>query len=253
MHEAVADQAGDDAEPDLSVVFPAYNERDRLPGTVRETTRYLQERGLRFEIIVADDGSTDGTAAVVAAMADEVGDIDVLRVEENRGKGDAVRRGVLAARGRLILVADADGATPIAELERLEAALANGAEVAVGSRALSGPGIARRTRLHRRVMGRTFAWVVDRLVVSGIEDTQCGFKLFTRAAGHRLFRRSRIDGFGFDVEILALARASGVPVTEVAVSWYDIPRSRVSLVSDSAAMLAEVLSVRRRLREAPDS
>ncbi len=244
----MADEALGATEPDLSVVIPAFDERDRLPSTLTETAGYLRDRGLTFEILVADDGSTDGTAEVVRGLADDIAGLSVLRADENRGKGDAVRRGVLAARGRRILYADADGATPIAELERLEEALAAGARVAVGSRALPGPGISRRTRLHRRVMGRVFARLVQQLVVPGIADTQCGFKLFDRSAAHELFAASRTNGFSFDVEILALARARGIPVAEVAVSWRDVPRSRVSLVTDSVAMLADLVAIRRRVR-----
>lgn len=233
--------------PTLSVVIPAYNEATRLPAMLDEADAHLSARGNGLEIIVVDDGSTDATAEVAAAWSGQT-PLRVLRAAVNRGKGHAVRMGMLAARGDLVLFADADGATPMRELDRLETALRSGAGVAIGSRALHSGTVVRDTRLHRRAMGRVFHGLVELLVGSSVRDTQCGFKLFTRPVAQRVFAPATSDGFSFDVEILSRVEALGVPVAEIAVDWSDVPSSRVRLASDSASMLIDLVRIRRRLR-----
>jgi dolichyl-phosphate beta-glucosyltransferase len=152
-----------------------------------------------------------------------------------------------AARGQCRLFADADGATPIGELKRLEAALAAGADVAIGSRALGTPGVTVRARRHRIVAGRVFNRVVEWLGLAGLQDSQCGFKAFTAAAADDLFPRLRTTGFGFDVELLLRARARGWRVVEVAVNWEDQPGSKVGVVKDGPRMLWQILAARRRV------
>ena len=210
----------------LSVVVPAYNERARLPPTLRKIAAFLH--GRPHEIVVVDDGSTDGTAE--AAQEVGGGAVVVLRNEGNRGKGYSVRRGMLAARGERRLFSDADLSTPIEELARLERALDEGHQIAIGSRALAGARIEVRQPWYRENMGRLFNLFVRALAVPGVRDTQCGFKLFTGAAAQAVFSTARLDGFSFDVEALYIARQLGYRIAEVPVSWRNDAATRVGLL-----------------------
>jgi dolichyl-phosphate beta-glucosyltransferase len=233
------------AAPRLSVVVPAYNEEDRVEPTVRDIVRYGRERQRRFEVIVVDDGSRDGTSRVIDRLAGELPEVRLIRLAQNHGKGYAVRSGVVNARGRNILFADADGATPIAELERLEAALAAGADVAIGSRALHDVAVKVDAKWYRRLMGRSFHHLVELLAVRGFQDTQCGFKLFRGPVAHDLFSRMRMRGFSFDVEVLVMAQRQGYRVAEVPVNWVHQPGSRVNLAVDSLKMARDLFVIRR--------
>ena len=233
--------------PELSVIFPALNEEARLERTLREAAAYFRAAGRAVELIAVDDGSRDGTSRLVRALSAEIPELRLIRLPANRGKGYAVRTGVVNARGAAVLFADADGATPIGEVERLEAALAAGADVAIGSRALAGEGVRVKARLHRRVMGRAFHQLVRALTVRGIQDTQCGFKLFRAQVAHELFSRMRMDGFSFDVEVLLMAQRWGHAVAEVPVNWTHQPGSRVRLVRDSLRMARDLFAIRLRL------
>jgi len=239
-------------EPRWSVVIPAFNEAIRLPRYLEDIAAYLGSRGEPWEVIVVDDGSTDGTAEVARTVAARYSEVRLLRQPVNGGKGAAVRSGMLAARGAWRLFADADGATPIAELKRLEAALSAGADVAIGSRAIAAPGVVVRARRHRVAAGRIFNALAERLGLAGIHDSQCGFKAFTAAAAADLFSRLATAGFGFDVELLLRARARGWRVVEVAVNWEDQPASKVGVLKDGPRMLWQMLGARRRVaREEP--
>jgi hypothetical protein len=230
--------------PWISVVIPAYNEETRLPRTLAAVLAHLRGRGLPYEVVVADDGSEDATAGVAAAAGPEV---RVVRIA-HAGKGAAVRAGVLATSGHLVLVTDADLSAPIAELEPLRAAVESGAGLAVGSRRLPSSRVRHRQPVRRRVMGAVFSALVRALVRPGISDTQCGFKLFRGALAREVFSLARVDGFAFDVEAILLARQLGARVAEVPVGWRDSPNSRIRPVRDSAAMFAELLCIRRRTR-----
>jgi dolichyl-phosphate beta-glucosyltransferase len=222
----------------LSVVVPAYQEARRLPATLTHVTAYLDGRGEPYELIVVDDGSHDATAEVAARGLAGLGERGrLLRLPANRGKGAAVRAGALAARGERVLVMDADLSTPIEELAALERACAGGADVAIGSRALDRSLIVRRQPLLREWSGRLFNLVVQLFALPGIQDSQCGFKLFRGEAARDLFRRARSDGFGFDVEVLALARHLGYRIAEVPVRWRNDDDSRLSLARGAAAFL----------------
>lgn len=225
----------------MSVVIPAYNEERRLPPTLGTVVAHLRGLGQPFEVVVADDGSADATAAVAGDAGPEV---RVLRLP-HRGKGAAVRAGVLAARGDLMLVTDADLSTPIVELDRLVEALER-CEVAIGSRHVAGARVPVPQRPDRRVMGRAFNLLVQALVLPGLRDTQCGVKLFRRDAGLAVFERCQSDGFAFDVEALALARGLGYRVAEVPVEWRNSPDSRVRPLVDVPRMFLELLTIRRR-------
>jgi len=232
----------------LSIVIPAYNERERLPPTLERILTYVGEEGLDAEILVSDDGSTDGTAAAaehVLTAQDRVS-WRVLVAPRNEGKGAAVRHGVLAAEGDLILFSDADLSTPIEEIEKLAAAVGNGADVAIGSRGRPDSEIEISQPFYRELMGRVFNTIVRTVLVHGICDTQCGFKLFRREAARALFRRAKANGLAFDVEILLLARRAGFRIDEVPVRWIDSPDSRVTLVGGPISMLLDLLRIRLR-------
>lgn len=235
---------------DWSVVIPAYNEAARLPAYLKDVIAYFEARDVLFEVLVVDDGSADGTAERVREISAGRGFIGVHALPVNRGKGAAVREGMRRTTGALKLMADADGATPIAEVERLEAALARGADIAVGSRVLRDPSVVRQTRLHRKLSGHVFNFIVRRLGVSAVVDTQCGFKLFRRAAADELFGVLATDGFGFDVELLLLAQRRGYRVAEVPINWTDQPGSKVGVLTDGPRMLRDIVAARWRLARA---
>jgi dolichyl-phosphate beta-glucosyltransferase len=189
----------------LSVVIPAWNEERRLPGTLARIVDFLAPRGQAFEVLVVDDGSTDGTARVVEGFASPV--VRLRRSDTNRGKGHAVRTGMLEARGGFCLMTDADLSTPIEELPKLEGALTEGTGVAIGSRAVPGSSVLVRQGAFREGMGRLFNLAVRWLLLPDLRDTQCGFKLFTAEAARDAFEPTRLEGFCFDVEALVAARA----------------------------------------------
>jgi dolichyl-phosphate beta-glucosyltransferase len=231
---------------ELSIVIPAYNEETRLPKMLLAAYEYLHARGVEYEMLVVDDGSSDDTAKVVKQFEQLTPCVRLLTYPTNRGKGYAVRFGVLNARGRLILFDDADGATPIEEIERLEAAIAAGAQIAIGSRALDSLETGVRTVWYRRLLGRVFNAMVNIVVLPGIADTQCGFKLFVRPAAKFIFKRQRAERFSFDVEVLYLARKAGFRIAEVAVNWHNVPGSKVNLIKDSMKMAVDILRFRLR-------
>jgi dolichyl-phosphate beta-glucosyltransferase len=229
----------------LSVVVPAYNEERRIGPTLERILGYLGARRWTAEVLVVIDGSRDRTAAVVRGIATRAIPVQVLDARVNRGKGACVRRGMLAARGALRLFTDADLSTPIEELERLATVVGEGHDVAIGSRRLPASRITVAQPWWRRAMGRTFAHCVQRVALPGIRDTQCGFKLFSGAAAAHIFPRQRIDDFGFDVEVLWIARRLGLRIAEVPVTWTDDPRSTVRPIVDSLRMLSDLARIRR--------
>lgn len=232
-----------DPTVDLSIVIPAYNEAERLPRTVADVRDHLAADGASWEIIVVSDGSTDGTAAALAPLAAADPRIRLIDERPNRGKGFAVRRGILAARGRRILFSDADLSTPVAERHALAAALDAGADVAVASRRAPGADVRVPQPFLRRLSGRLFYNLVRLLTGVALLDTQCGFKMFSREAARTIFPRCRENGFSFDVEILCLARETGLRVAEVPVVWRDAPNTRVRLPRDAFRMLRGLLAL----------
>jgi len=232
----------------LSVVIPAFNEADRLPPTLAEVIGYLgaAPAWLPAELIVVDDGSRDGTAdaAASAAVPDGLA-LELIRHDRNRGKGAAVRSGFLGSRGDEILLCDADLSSPIDQLAVL-ASRGSRESVRIGSRALDRSLISTRQPSYRDLMGRTFNLAVRTLVLPGIHDTQCGFKLFPGELGRALAAAQRIDGFAFDVELLFLARHWGARLVEVPVRWRHVEASRVQPLLHSAQMLRDLLWLRLR-------
>jgi dolichyl-phosphate beta-glucosyltransferase len=226
---------GSARSPTLSIVIPAFNEARRLPKTLTRLRQWLAETSYRHEIIVVDDGSTDGTGEAASENGGET--LVLLRHQPNRGKGYAVRRGMLAATGERRLMTDADFSTPIEELPRLMDELDRGADVAIGSRAVEGARIEIHQPAYREAMGRVFNRLVQTLLLPGLEDTQCGFKLFTAQAAGQSFGACRLDGFSFDVEALYVARRLGLRIVEVPVVWRNDEASRVSLGGGGAAFV----------------
>lgn len=229
---------------DLSVVIPAYNEEARLPGTLAAIDPYLTSLGRSFEVVLSDDGSRDGTAAVMERAAAEHPYVHVVRLPANRGKGRAIAAGVAITSGQRLLISDADLSTPIDELPKLEAAMAEGAGVAIASRAVPGSRIEVSQPTHRVLMGKSFNLLVRALVLPGLSDTQCGFKLFDGEDARRYFAALRTDGFAYDVEILWRARQEGRSVHEVPVRWLHSAPTRVAAIRHSADMLKDVVRLR---------
>jgi glycosyltransferase involved in cell wall biosynthesis len=234
---------------DLSIVVPAYNEEHRIRPTLEQLDAHLRTQPLRYEIVVVDDGSSDNTVGVVALAMATVPSLRLVRQTPNRGKGAAVRRGMLEARGQLRVMCDADGSMPPAELARLLAPIiACRASIAIGSRYAEGAKTDARQPLYRVLWSRLANRVIQRSLVPGVRDTQCGYKAFTAEAARDLFRDGRIDGWAFDLEILALARRRGFAIEEVGVAWTDDRRSRVNPLRDMWRVIREALTIRRNLR-----
>ncbi|OLC13783.1 MAG: hypothetical protein AUG01_12185 [Candidatus Rokubacteria bacterium 13_1_20CM_2_69_58] len=227
-----------------SVVIPAFNEARRLPSYLDDVVSFFEGRGEPYEVIVVDDGSTDDTPALVEARVRELASVRLLRLPVNAGKGAAVRAGMLAARGVYRMFTDADGATPIAEVKRLEPALLAGADVVIGSRVLVDPSVSVAALPHRVAAGRVFNWLVARLGLRSVADSQCGFKVFSAAAAERLFVGLRTRGFGFDVELLLAAQAAGYRVVEIPVNWADQPGSKVGVFRHGPGMFWQIVMAR---------
>ena len=231
----------------LSVVVPVYNEEKSIRETLRRVEAFMSLKGISWEVIVVSDGSRDNTVQVVEEVQRTAPQLPLkfIRSDTNRGKGYTSRRGMLEATGRYVLLTDADLSAPIKEVDRLTAALEKGADVAIGSRATGGKDCDVRQSLKRHVSGRIFNFFVQLLVLPGIQDSQCGFKCFTREAAQKLFSAQKLDGFSFDVEVLYLARKSGYKIAEVPVMWSQGPDSRVSLFRDSILMLKDLFKIKK--------
>ncbi len=228
----------------LSIVVPCYNEEQRLPRTIEQIERYLEGKHLEYELIVVDDGSADGTRMIMDAAAERNPSVRVEALAHNRGKGRALATGVGVARGDEILLTDADLSTPIEELEKLQAAIDRGAGVAIGSRAVRGSRVEVSQPIYRVLMGKAFNLIVQAVLLPGIWDTQCGFKLFRADVAHRVFAGLVTDGFGYDPEVLFRARTQGVSIAEVPVVWRNSAPTKVSPIRSSFDMLRHVIRIR---------
>ena len=226
------------------MIVPCYNEELRLPRTIELIERYLDEKKTAYELILVDDGSVDGTRAVMNAAASRNQSVKIELLPHNRGKGRALAVGVMAARGEEILVTDADLSTPIEELPRLQAALDAGAGIAIASRAVRGSRVEVSQPFYRVLMGKGFNLIVQAVLLPGIWDTQCGFKLFRADVAHRVFADLVTDGFGYDPEVLFRARKQGVKIAEVPVVWRNSAPTKVSAVRSSLDMLRHVIRLR---------
>jgi dolichyl-phosphate beta-glucosyltransferase len=231
-------------DPEISIVIPAYNEEARIENTLRRVVDYFDARGEPYEVLVVSDGSTDRTEALVQAFASQHSQVKLLTYQPNRGKGHAVRYGMLRARGKQVLFSDADLATPIEEYEKLLPYLQQGYEVVIGSRPLRESQLIVRQPFYREWAGRAFNKLVQLLAVPGIHDTQCGFKLFTDEAAHNIFSLCRLNGFSFDFEALYYARRLGYRIAEVPIRWMHQPGSKVRLLRDGLRMVRDLFWLR---------
>jgi dolichyl-phosphate beta-glucosyltransferase len=232
----------------LSVVIPTYNKEARIAASLDAVVAYLTGKPYASEVVVVDDGSSDLTADVARAALSGRLPAKIICRERNLGKGASVREGVLASSGELVLFCDDDLSTPIEELDKAVAALEEGADVVIGSRALPDSEIRVRQRRPREWMGKAFNVLVRLFVLKGYRDTQCGFKAFRRAAARDIFSRLRTPGFGFDVEVLLLCRDLGYRVAEIPVVWCDARPSRVRIFRGSWGMLMDLWRIRRQAR-----
>jgi dolichyl-phosphate beta-glucosyltransferase len=228
--------------PFLSIVIPAFNEADRLPASLEQITSYLARQAYTSEILVVDDGSADDTAGAAEAFTARFPALRVLR-QPHRGKGGAVKGGMLAASGENIMFADADFSMPVGDLAKFLPVLRAGYDVAIASR--EGPGARRFNEPeYRHLMGRVYNLIVQVFAIRGLRDTQCGFKCFRRAVAQQVFALQTMDGWGFDVEVLYIARKRGFRIAEAPIDWYYSASSKVSPIRDTIRMFQEVFQVR---------
>ena len=229
--------------PELSIIIPSFNEELRLPVTLAEISAYIRASSRETEVIVVDDGSSDRTASIAESFRSEIHRLRVVANGSNRGKGYSVKHGMLEARGRIVLFTDADLSAPIDEADKLIAALADH-DVAIGSRALNRNLISVRQSVFREYAGMVFNLIVRAVLRLPFVDTQCGFKAFRRDRCRVIFEQQRIERFGFDPELLYLARHHGLTAVEIPVRWAHSPATKVSMWRDSLQMFVDVFTIR---------
>jgi len=229
--------------PFLSVIIPALNEEERLPATLEQVFDFLGRQTYTFEVLVVENGSTDRTLDIAQGFARRHPSLRPIH-EPQRGKGRAVRRGMLAARGAYRFICDADLSMPISELSHFLPPELEGVDIAIGSR--EAPGAVRYNEpIRRHISGRVFNGLIHLLVLPGLRDTQCGFKCFSAAATEDIFPRLTLTGWSFDVEALYIARHHSYRIVEVPIDWYFNSQSKVSLLRDSATMAGDLFMIRR--------
>jgi glycosyltransferase involved in cell wall biosynthesis len=231
------------SQPMVSIVVPAFNEAHRIGDSINKIDAFMRQAPFCCELIVVDDGSTDNTAAVVSQVPARA--LRVVRNNENHGKGYTVRQGVLAATGKYVLFTDADLSAPIGELDKLlEVAVKEGVDVVIGSRAIDRRFIEKHQSALRELSGQTFNVMVRLLLGLNLHDTQCGFKLFDREKSRRIFEQQRTQGFGFDPELLFLARRAGLTISEIPVRWSHAEGSKIRLFRDGMRMFLDLVQIR---------
>ena len=229
---------------DISIIIPAKDESARLPAFLTSVIEFCRSFKRHCEIIVVDDGSTDETAACAESFKNQWPNIKVIRLSRNYGKGHAVKRGFLEAQGEIVLFLDADGSTPAQEIARNVHWFEQGYDIIIGSRVAVEQGIDVKVRAHRKCIGMVFNFFVHAFLIKDIKDTQCGFKMFRRSVVGPLFGRVYLDGFGFDLEVLYLAKRMGYKIKEVAIHWTHVDGSKVHLVRDSWRMFINILQIK---------
>lgn len=230
--------------PTYSIVLPAYNESERIGASLDKILAYAEARGRPTEVIVVNDGSTDATAQVVRDYAAKHPALRLVENGGNRGKGYSVRNGMLHATGDIVLFSDADLSSPVTEADKLFAAIEGGVDVAIGSRWLQTDLQKKRQPLHRQILGRLFNLALRMVLGLNFKDTQCGFKAFTRESSQALFQLQQVERWGFDPELLYLARKLGFTIKEVPVEWSHRSGTRINPLRDGIRMLGEILCVR---------
>ena len=230
--------------PHLAIIIPAYNEQERLGPTLARIAEYARTLDFDTEIWVVNDGSADDTTKLVKCVAESEPLVHLLDCEQNQGKGAAVRQGMLEIDAEWLLMSDADLATPIEELDKLWPHVGEATPIAIGSRPLKESELEVRQPWYREMMGRAFNLAVRTLGIKGIADTQCGFKLYRQDVARDIFSRSKIDGFGFDFEVLMIARDLGYNIAEVPIRWQHKEGSKVNLLRDGVRMLRELMLLR---------
>lgn len=242
-------------QTDLSVVLPAHNESSCIGDAIDEINAYAEQRGLRIEIVIIDDGSTDETAEIIRTCKETHSvkspniRICILTNSRRMDKGYAVRRGMLEACGDIVMFCDADLSTPMQQLDQLLPWLNQGFDVVIGSRCMANSVLAPPQPLMRRIMGSVFRWIRKRVMLKEIHDTQCGFKVFSRCAATQIFQAQATRGPAFDCEVLAIAWALGYKIKEVGVLWRNTADSRIRPLRDGLNMLASLICIRWRLRQ----
>ncbi len=228
----------------ISIILPAFNEEERIGLSLEKVLAFVRQQGWDVEIIVVNDGSRDNTVDIVKALMPHAPELRLLENPGNRGKGYSVRNGMLNARGDILMFSDADLSSPIYESIKLIAAIEQGADVAFGSRWLLAESQTRRQSLLRQFVGRAYNMLLRLLLGLPYKDTQCGFKACNRKAAEVIFTRQQIEGWGFDPELLYIARKFGLTMTEVAVEWANDDRSKINPVVDGVKMFCELLKIR---------
>lgn len=233
-------------KPDLSIIIPAFNEEKRIDKTLVAIDKYLGKKSWKTEVIVIDDGSTDNTVHVVENRQLKNTRCFLIKLPQNLGKGAALKKGVIAAQGKLLLLTDADNSTPISELNKLLrlAANNNARAIVIGSRYLRNSNILIQQPWYRRILGRVGNLIIQVLLLPGITDTQCGFKLFRSSIAKELFSQLTVAHFGFDMEILYLARKKNYPIVEVPVTWLNSPQSRLRPIKDGLKTFKELIQIK---------
>jgi dolichyl-phosphate beta-glucosyltransferase len=235
-------------KPYLSVIIPAYNEAVRIENTLRSLQEYFSNQSYKVELFIVDDGSFDDTVKLSSKFKDGILKLKILKNECNKGKGYSIKRGVMEAEGKIICFMDADYKITINEIEKIIPYFSQGYEVVIGSRALHGSIIKIAQPFHRRLGGKLMHIIVRGSVsLNNIQDTQCGFKFFSKKAALEIFRKQKIDGYMFDVEILCIAQKLGYKIKEVPIEWMNDPDSRLKLLRDSTRSVFDLWRIRKSL------
>jgi len=237
---------GDKYNYDMSIIVPAYNEQHRIIKTLEALNNYFSDRPITRQIIVVDDGSSDNTFKVVAGLKKKINDLTVITYHPNCGKGHAIKKGVEESRGEYILFTDADNSTPIEEFEKVYPLLRDN-HVVIGSRYISGSNIVVKQPKYRVLIGRLGNKLIQFLLLDGVNDTQCGFKAFQHDAAKQIFSRMKVTRFGFDIEILSIARLLNFTVREIPVNWYNSNDSRIRPVKDALKTFGELIYIKLNL------
>jgi dolichyl-phosphate beta-glucosyltransferase len=234
------------SQPYLSIIVPAYNEAERIPKSLLDMDKRLEHASYSYEIVVVNDGSTDNTAAIVRNMMKAIKNLKLIDLTENSGKGGTVRQGMLLSAGKIRIFTDADNSTSIDQFEKMMPFFKEGYEVVIGSRALRGAELDPPEPWYRQIIGKILNLIIQVFVLPGIWDTQCGFKAFTEDAAKQIFMASKIVGWGFDVEVLALAKRYGYRIKEIPVRWVDDNRSHMTF-RGGLQFLRDIAIIRWRL------